>query len=119
MPKAESTAPAAPSVTRPVPTHSSGSPPSHQSAHTAAAKCTAARADARTPPWSSHHPTAATASPPPASASACPGESQPATPSTASKASVTSTIATPPPRGVGTTCELRSLGWSSTSRARA
>ena len=96
-----------------------GIPPSHQSAHAAAATCAASRVDALRLRRSSRQPTTATRIPPPRMAQLSPRPSTPVSHRIATLNNTTTTMASPPPLGVGDVCELRSLGTSSTDRATA
>jgi len=79
-----------------------------------AAKCTANRVAAERCHLSSANPTSATALPQTESAAHSRNGMNPTASSMHKAASSVTTIATPPPRGVGVECELRSLGTSST-----
>src|SRR4051812_1977417 len=89
-----------------------GSDPNQTTAHTAAAKCVANLHRGDKPVRSSIQPMAATAPPPPTRVTAKSRELQPDAPAASTPTSVTAAIPNPAPRGVGTTCELRSLGTS-------
>ena len=83
----------------------------------------AAWAASRTPApigrWSSSHPTPATSAPPPSRAMSTGRGASPSTRIASTPSSVVAAIARPPPRGLGSECELRWFGTSTTERASA
>ena len=91
----------------------------HTSAHTAAPKCASKRHRAAIWPWSSKKPISATKPPAPVMAQAPATSSAPKATSKGNTPRKHNTIATPPPRGVGVTCELRAFGTSIRLRAKA
>ena len=95
------------------PNRATGARPLSQYSNQAAApKCLSSRQRAATWPWSSSQPIAATSAPAPHSPTAAGNDTAPSAASTGSPARKVTTTATPPPRGVGTSWELRALGTS-------
>src|SRR5688500_20096872 len=110
MPTTPSRVPISPRLTVELPTLNDGSPPSQNIAHAADENCTAKRVRAERLLWSSTHPTVAIIAPPPDSAMARSQVIQCSIAATITPPSAVTAIASPPPRGVGGECELRSLG---------
>ncbi len=96
-----------------------GMPSSQYRAHPATSMCNTSRQPARTSRKSSTAPTSATSPPPPNTTASNRASRMPSRAATTIAAMNVRTTATPPMRGTGRSCELRSFGTSNRRRRSA